>query len=261
MSLFAEKIALVTGAASGIGAAAAERLAQDGAAGLVLLDRDAVGLAVVNQRVSGLGANVLTLVQDVGDAEAWSRAEAAIRRSFGRLDLAVANAGTGAHGALAELPFEGWRKVMSTNLDGAFLTVATALRLIGEGERGGSIVVNASVIAAKVEVGAGAYAVSKAGAVQLARVAAKEGAAQRIRVNALLPGGVETPLWRGVPFFQQLVAAEGSEEAAFAKMGQVNPLGRYATPDEIASLIAFLLSDACGFVTGSSLVCDGGYLL
>jgi NAD(P)-dependent dehydrogenase (short-subunit alcohol dehydrogenase family) len=261
MSQFTDKIALVTGAASGIGAAVAGRLARDGCAGLVLVDRDAEGLSKVNDAAAALGATVLTLAQDVGDAEAWLKGEGAIRRSFGRLDLAVANAGVGAHGPLAELKFEDWRKVMSTNLDGAFLAVSTAMRLIGEGGRGGAIVVNASVMAAKVEIGAGAYAVSKAGAAQLARVAAKEGAAQRIRVNALLPGGVETPIWRGVPFFQQLVAAEGSEEAAFAKMGMANPLGRYATPEEIAGLAAFLLSDDCSYVTGAGLVCDGGYLL
>lgn len=261
MSQFADKVALVTGAASGIGAAIAERLARDGCAGIVLVDLDAEGLDKINDTVAALGANVLVLTQDVGDPEAWSANEGAVRRSFGRLDLAVANAGTGAHGALAELSFEDWRTVMSANLDGAFLTVAAAMRLIGEGGRGGSIVVNASVMAAKVEIGAGAYAVSKGGAAQLARVAAKEGAPQGIRANALLPGGVETPIWRHVPMFNQLVAAEGSEEGAFAKMGQFNPMGRYATAEEIAGLAVFLLSDACGYVTGASLVCDGGYLL
>jgi NAD(P)-dependent dehydrogenase (short-subunit alcohol dehydrogenase family) len=261
MSQFTDKVALITGAASGIGAAIAERLARDGCAGIALMDRDADGLEKVNDTAAALGANVLVLAQDVGDPEAWQAAEGAIRRSFGRLDLAVANAGTGAHGLLKELPFEAWRKAMSTNLDGAFLTVSAAMRLIGEGGRGGSILVNASVTAVKVEIGAGAYAVSKAGAAQLAKVAAKEGAAQRIRVNALLPGGVETAIWHGLPMFQQLVAAEGSEQAAFAKMGQVNPLGRFATAEEIAGIAAFLLSDACGYVTGASLVCDGGYLL
>jgi NAD(P)-dependent dehydrogenase (short-subunit alcohol dehydrogenase family) len=261
MSRLADRVALVTGAASGIGAAIAERLARDGCAGVVLVDRDAEGLAQVNDTVAGLGANALVLAQDVGDPEAWARAEAAIRRSFDRLDLAVANAGVGAYGPVAELPFDAWRRAMSANLDGAFLTLSTAMRLIGEGGRGGSIVVNASVIAAKAEIGVAAYAASKAGAAQLAKVAAKEGAAQRIRVNALLPGGVETPIWRGVPMFEELVASEGSEQAAFARMGQFNPLGRYASAEEIAGLAVFLLSDDCGYVTGASLVCDGGYLL
>lgn len=257
-SQFEGRIALVTGAASGIGAATARRLAAGGVAGLALVDRNPEGLAEVSNQVSAGGINVLTLAQDVGDPEAWSEAEGLIGRTFGRLDLAVANAGTGAHGQLTELSFADWRRVMSTNLDGAFLTVSTAMRLMAGG---GAIVVNASVMASKAEIGAGAYAVSKAGAAHLAKAAAKEGAPARIRVNAVLPGGVETPIWREVPMFNDIVAAQGSEAAAFATMGGFNPLGRYAKPEEIAEVIAFLLSDACGFVTGSSLVCDGGYLL
>jgi len=257
-SQFQGRIALVTGAASGIGAATAQRLADGGVAGLALVDQNPEGLAEVSNRVSAGGINVLTIAQDVGDPQAWGEAEGLIGRTFGRLDLAVANAGTGAHGQLVELGFQDWRRVMSTNLDGVFLTVSAAMRLMTEG---GAIVVNASVMASKAEVGAGAYAVSKAGAAHLVKVAAKEGAPARIRVNAVLPGGVETPIWREVPMFNDIVAAHGSEAAAFAAMGSLNPLGRYAKPEEIAGVIAFLLSDACGFVTGSSLVCDGGYLL
>lgn len=258
---FTDRTALITGAASGIGAATAVRLAEDGVAGLALVDRNAEGLAEVCERVAALGVNVVALAHDVGDPTAWAASEGAIRRSFGHLDLAVANAGTGAHGELAGLSFEDWRRVMSVNLDGAFLAVATAMRLITEGGRGGAVVVNASVMAAGVEVGAGAYAVSKAGAAQLARVAAKEGLAAKIRVNAILPGGVETAIWREVPMFNELVAKTGSEAAAFKVMGASSPIGRFATPEEVAGMIAFLLSDACGVVTGSSLVCDGGYLL
>ena len=258
---FEGRTALVTGAASGIGAATAVRLAEDGVAGLALLDRNPEGLAEVSGRVSALGVNVLTLAHDVGDDQAWAASEAAIRRSFGRLDLAVANAGTGAHGELAELSFKDWRKVMSVNLDGVFLTVSAAMRLIGEGGRGGAMVVNASVMAAKVEAGSGAYAVSKAGAAQLAKAAAKEGLAAKIRVNAILPGGVETAIWREMPMFNDIVAKTGSEAAAFKVMGASSPIGRFATADEIAGMIAFLLSDACAVVTGSSLLCDGGYLL
>jgi len=258
-SQFEGRIALVTGAASGIGAATARRLAAGGVAGLALMDRNPEGLAEISNQISAGGINVLTIAQDVGDPKAWPDAEGLIKRSFGRLDLAVANAGTGAHGQLAELGFEDWRRVLSTNLDGVFLTVSTAMRLMAEA--GGAIVVNASVMASKAEIGAGAYAVSKAGAAHLGKVAADEGAPSRIRVNAGLPGGVEAPIWREVPMFNDIVAAQGSEAAAFATMGGFNPLGRYAKPEEIADVIAFLLSDACGFVTGSSLVCDGGYLL
>ena len=120
----------------------------------------------------------------------------------------------------------------------------------------------ASAAALKAEPGIAAYAASKAGALQLARVAAKEGAPDRIRVNAILPGGVQTPIWRDVPFFQQLVQETGDEQAAFDRMAALaTPLGQYATADEIANQIAFLLSDAASSMTGAALVVDGGYTL
>ena len=103
---------------------------------------------------------------------------------------------------------------------------------------------------------------SKAAVVQLAKVAAKEGAPDRIRVNAILPGGVETPIWREMPFFQDLIAQHGSEAAAFDAMAAMaTPLGRYARADEVAAQIAHLLSDASATMTGAAVVMDGGYSL
>jgi NAD(P)-dependent dehydrogenase (short-subunit alcohol dehydrogenase family) len=253
-------VALVTGAASGIGLATATRLAADGVAGLVLVDRDADRLAAVAETLDDRGLRVLTRAHDVADPGAWAETEATARATFGRLDWTVANAGVADSGALTEMSFEVWRRVLSPNLDGVFLTLQTGMRLIREGGRGGAIIVVASAAAVKAEVGTGAYAASKAGAVQLMRVAAKEGASDQIRVNAILPGGVVTPIWRDVPFFTDLVQQTGSEDAAFTAMASMaTPLGRYATADEVAGLIAFLLSDAAATITGASLVCDGGY--
>ena len=114
----------------------------------------------------------------------------------------------------------------------------------------------------KAEPGIAAYAASKAALLQLARVAAKEAAPRGIRVNAILPGGVETPIWRTMPFFADLVAETGSEQAAFDRMaGFATPLGHYARPDEIAAQIAFLLSGAARSITGAALTVDGGYTL
>jgi NAD(P)-dependent dehydrogenase (short-subunit alcohol dehydrogenase family) len=114
----------------------------------------------------------------------------------------------------------------------------------------------------KAEPGIAAYGASKAAVIHLARIAAKEGAAAKIRVNAIAPGGVETPIWTGLPFFEQLIQQTGSEEAAFAAMGGMStPLARYAKPEEIAEQIAFLLSDKAAFTTGACLVSDGGYSL
>jgi NAD(P)-dependent dehydrogenase (short-subunit alcohol dehydrogenase family) len=253
-------VALVTGAASGIGLATAMRLAADGVAGLVLVDRDANRLAAVSETFDTKRLRVLTRAHDVADPGAWVETETIARTTFGRLDWAIANAGVADSGPLAEISFEAWRRVLAANLDGVFLTLQASMRLIREGGHGGAIVVVASAAAVKAEVGTGAYAASKAGAAQLMRVAAKEGAPDRIRVNAILPGGVITPIWHDVPFFTDLVQQTGSEEAAFAAMASMaTPLGRYASAEEVAGLIAFLLSDAAASITGASLVCDGGY--
>ena len=127
---------------------------------------------------------------------------------------------------------------------------------------GGSIVLTASASGLKAEKGIAAYGASKAALIHLARIAAKEGAAARIRVNSIAPGGVETPIWSEMPFFADLVASTGSEEAAYGAMaGAATPLGRFAKPEEIAEQIAFLLSDCAATITGSCLVADGGYSL
>jgi 2-keto-3-deoxy-L-fuconate dehydrogenase len=256
------EIALVTGAGSGIGAATAARLADAGVGGLVLTDRDGGAVDAVAARLDRPGLRRLTRVADVADEGAWLAVEGEVRSVFGRLDYAVANAGV-AHGEpLAEHRFDEWRRVLAVNLDGAFLTLRSALRLIRAGGRGGAIVVVASAAALKAEPGVAAYGASKAGALHLARVAAKEGAPDRIRVNAILPGGVQTPIWRDVPLFQQLVQETGDERAAFERMAALaTPLGRYAMADEVANQIAFLLSDAARTITGAALVVDGGYTL
>jgi 2-keto-3-deoxy-L-fuconate dehydrogenase len=255
-----DRVALITGAASGIGLAAAQTLAAAGVGRLVLIDRDQAKLDAV---AGGLGsAQVLMRVQDVADEAAWVETAKAVHARFGRLDFAVANAGISDAGTIADYPFERWRRVMSVNLDGAFLTLKCAMPLIKAGQRGGAIVVVSSISGVKAEAGVGAYGASKAAVVQLAKVAAKEGAPDRIRVNAILPGGVETPIWREMDFFKDLVAEHGSEAAAFAAMAKMaTPLQRYASADEIAVQIAHLLSDASALITGASVIIDGGYSL
>ena len=121
----------------------------------------------------------------------------------------------------------------------------------------------ASAAGVKAEPGVAAYGASKAAVIHLARIAAKEGGPSGIRVNSIAPGGVETPIWSGVPFFQALVESQGSEEAAFKAMavGGSTPLGRFGRPEEIAGQIAFLLSEQAAFMTGACLVSDGGYSL
>jgi len=248
MSEFSGKTALVTGAASGIGAACAQWLTAQGIGRLLLVDRDGRGLDRLElpcERVAG----------DVGDETLWERLE----REIASLDYAVLNAGIAAGGPIADTAFAEWRKVMGVNLDAMFLSLRTAIRRM---TGGGAIVLTSSVAGFKAEPGNGPYGVTKAGVIHLAKAAAKEGAAKGVRVNAIAPGGVDTAIWDEIAFFKDLVAQTGSREAAIAAMGSASaPLGRFATPEEIAGQIGFLLSEAAATITGTVLVSDGGYLL
>lgn len=250
MRNFEGAICLITGAASGIGAATATLLADQGAKKLILVDLDEEKLA---DFAFSLPCERQPIVGDVTDERLWRDAD------LTGLTHAVVNAGIGAGGAIADLPFAEWRRVLSINLDGAFLTLQAAMQAMVS--RGGAIVMTASAAGLKAEPGIAAYAASKAAVIQLARVAAKEGAASGIRVTSIAPGGVETPIWRGVPAIAEMIEQEG-EEAVFKSMAAIaTPLGRYAKPEEIAAQIAFLLSESCGFVTGTCFVTDGGYTL
>lgn len=250
---FTNSIALVTGAASGIGAAVAETLATGRVAKLVLVDRDGARL---DRIASDLPCETRLIVGDVGNETLWGQAD------LSGLTHAVVNAGISSGGPIEDLDFAEWRRVMSVNLDGAFLTLRAAMRAIRENGGGGAIVLTASASGVKAEPGVAAYGASKAAVIQLARVAAKEGAPAGIRVNTIAPGGVETPIWTDLRFFQDLAREKGSEAAAFEAMAAMaTPLGRYAKPDEIAEQIAFLLSDKAAFVTGACLITDGGYTL
>lgn len=257
-----DRVALITGAASGIGEATAVRLAAAGVGRFALVDRDEAGCRRVAAALGRSADDVLVRVHDVADETAWAETETALDVRFGRLDLAVANAGIADGGEIADYDFARWRQVLGVNLDGVFLTLRASLRAMRRAGRGGSVVVVASASGIKAEPGTAAYGASKAGALHLARVAAREGAPDRIRVNAILPGGVETPIWSDVPFFRDLVAETGSEDAAFARMASMaTPLARYAKAAEIADGIAFLLSDRAAYMTGAAQVVDGGYTL
>jgi len=241
---------LITGAASGIGAAAATLLAGRGAKKLILADLQEDKLA---DFAFSLPCERQLLIGNVADEGLWTGAD------LTGLTHAVINACIGAGGPIDQLSFDDWRRVMSVNLDGAFLTLRAAMRAMRG--NGGSIVITASAAGVKAEAGGAAYASPKTAVIHLARVAAKEGAASGIRVNSIAPGGVETPIWHGVPGFAELAETEGLD-AAFRKMSSTaTPLGRFAKPEEIAEQMAFLLSAKAGFVTGACFVSDGGYTL
>ncbi|HTU12016.1 MAG TPA: SDR family oxidoreductase [Allosphingosinicella sp.] len=253
MSDFADAIVLITGAAAGIGAATATRLAAGGARKLILVDLDEDRL---RDFAFSLPCERQVLIGDVADEGFWARAD------LTGLSHALVNAGIGAGGAIESLSFADWRQVMSINLDGAFLTLQAAMRSIRATGKGGAIVLTASAAGVKAEPGIGPYGASKAAVIHLARIAAKEAASANIRINSIAPGGVETDIWKSVAFFTDLVEKTGSEEAAYKAMASMaTPLGRYAKPAEMAEQIAFLLSDRASYTTGACLVSDGGYSL
>ncbi|MEO9970440.1 MAG: SDR family oxidoreductase [Hyphomonadaceae bacterium] len=238
---------LITGAASGIGRATARALAAQGHA-LGLIDQDETGLTSL---LAELGADHHMAAMDVADPSAWAALD--IDRP---LTGAVICAGISEAALITDMRFEDWRKVMSVNLDGAFLGLQTALKHASDGA---SLVAVSSATGHKPAPMTAAYGASKAGLSQLVRTAALEAAPRRIRVNAVAPAGVKTPMFSDQPFFDALKTEHGSEAAAWAALGQSIPLGRYAEPDEVARMIAFLLGEDSATITGAILNCDGGY--
>lgn len=250
----AGKVALAVGAASGIGRAAAAVLAEHGAV-VWCADLNAGGAAATAGPIGGKSAGL-----DVTREADWEAVIAAVVREHGRLDVLVNSAGISFAAPVAETSLDDWRRVLSVNLDGVFLGTKRAIRAMRA--TGGSIVNVSSVSGLKSAPGASAYSTSKAGVCMFSRAAAKEcaDAGLAIRVNTVCPGGVKTPLWRTMLFFQELIAKTGSEEAAFQAMLAGSPPGsRFAEPEEIAHAILYLASDESRFVTGSDLVIDSGF--
>lgn len=253
IQIFAGRSALVTGAASGIGAACARALAARGATRLFLVDVDAAGLDALDLSEAS-GCEVHRIAGSVADEALW----AALGPRLTGLDHAVVNAGIGSGGQISEISLAEWRRVMAVNLDGAFMTLATALRAM-EGKAGSAVVV-ASVTGLKPIPGIGPYGVSKAAVAHMARIAAAENAKKGIRVNAIAPGGVDTAIWESGDDFKASVAAVG-REATIKAMAKTTPLGRFASSDEMAGSILYLLSDAAANITGHVMVSDGGFTL
>jgi NAD(P)-dependent dehydrogenase (short-subunit alcohol dehydrogenase family) len=240
---------LITGAAAGIGLAIAHRLASDGAA-LVLADRDESGLARICEEISARGTAVTGLPGDLADTGTID----AVAEAAGVLDGLVNCAGIYPVTPVLELSADEWDRVLTLNLRTPFLlTRAVAKRMISAG-RGGSIVNISSTASVLARPGIAHYGASKAGLNQLTRVFAVELAPHGIRVNAVLPGVIETETVKA----SQTTAAAVAEMAA--KRARI-PMGRLGTPAEIAEMAAFLLSPAASYATGALISADGGFSL
>jgi 3alpha(or 20beta)-hydroxysteroid dehydrogenase len=233
----AGKIVLVTGAASGIGWAAAQALAGEGAS-VLLADRDEESGRTRSADLPGDTCRFIPL--DVSDPQAWHRAIRDIEAAHGRLDGLVNNAGVGGAGRLEDSDPHTWRRVLSVNLDGVFFGMHAAIPLLSEPET--ASIVNISSIAGLVGFrGSAAYAASKWGVHGLTKTAALELGDRGIRVNSIHPGSIATPLTADLD----------------RGIGQI-PAGRVGRPEEIASLIVHLVSDESRFTNGASIAVDGG---
>lgn len=251
-TVFKGKVVLITGAAGGIGRATARRFAQAGAT-VVATD------LAFDKEENDTDETVRRLEHDVSSEASWTEALADVIATDGRLDVLVNNAGVSLGQKLTDVDLDDWRWVMSVNLDGAFLGMKHAIPLMRE--HGGSIVNISSALAVVGRPFTSAVSASKAGLMALTRTAAVEVAAQKpaIRVNAVLPGGVDTDIFKGQSWWPDQSTSDEREMAARSTILDVTPMSRLASPAEIAQSVLFLASDEASFITGSALTVDGGF--
>jgi len=249
---FTGKVAIVTGAASGIGRAVAERLAREGAR-VLIADRDADNGPDVAAGIHAAGGEAAYLPADVTRYDDCRRMVDETASRWGGLDLLVNNAGVGGGAPVAALEEEAWDHILDVNLKGVYLCSRAGLPALAA--RGGGAILNVASIAGLIAAPAmGAYAASKAGVMQLTKVLALEGARQNIRANALCPIWVDTPMVR------RYVGRAPDPEQTFQGLKARIPLGRIGTVDDVAAAALFLLSDEASFITGVALPLDGGAL-
>lgn len=248
-----DKVALITGAAGGIGLAAAELFVREGAA-VVLADNQAELLRRETERIAAQGFRVRELAVDVTRAADLRGAVELARDEFGRLDILFANAGLGYVGAIVDTTDDDWDRIMDVNAKGVFLSCREAIRqMLAQDPPGGSIVITGSISSLTGIPGQAPYAPSKGAALQLARQLAVEYATRGVRVNCVCPGTIDTPMLR------KAMATLDDPDALLKMLQDGHPMGRIGTPEEVAAAVLFLASDEASFVTGAALSVDGGY--
>lgn len=247
-----QRVAIVTGAARGLGLDIARRLLRDGMA-VTIADVD----EAVHDVAAQLGERAHAAVCDVRDSHhVDSFVETTIVRS-GRLDLFVANAGVGGGGPIAEMSDEAYRQIVSVNLDGTFYSCRAAARaMIPSGT--GSIVTIGSIFGRDTPAGSGVYGATKAGIVAMTHALARELGPHGIRVNCVSPGNMATEMhWAALR--RQSAARDIPFERLVAEVRDRIPLGRHGTGDDVAAMVSFLASDDAAYITGQTINVDGGY--
>lgn len=250
MGRLAGKVAVITGAASGIGAATAIRFAHEGAA-VVVADLNAEGGNAVVAKCAAAGGHACFQRADVSQESDIKALIDRALREYGRLDVVFNNAGIGgAIGPIEETSVDDWDRTQAVLLRAVFLGIKHAV-LPMRRQGGGSIISTASVAGLRGAAGPHSYSAAKAGVINLTRSAAIELAKDRIRVNCICPGGINTPLISGrIP---------GGEPVTAQFMATIQPIPRAGVPDDIANMALYLASDESSFVTGAAMVVDGGF--
>jgi len=248
MSEFSDKVAVVTGGASGIGEAIVKELAAAGAK-VVVADRDTAGMKRVVGEITATGGVALPFELDAANASANAAMVEFAVKSFGALHLAVNNAGIGGPSApTGEYPLDGWQQVMDVNLNGVFYGLRYEIPAILK-SGGGSIVNMASILGSVGFANAVAYTATKHALLGMTKVAAMEYAAKGVRINAVGPGFIDTPL-----------LSKNLTPETLKYVAGLHPIQRLGRAEEVSALTCFLLSDRASFITGSYHLVDGGYV-
>ncbi len=252
---FRGKVAVVTGGSKGIGLATARMLAMEGASTAIVSLHDAQD-RVQEIRISAGHDGIIGIRANVSDSEQVRQMVQQVTDAFGGVDILVNSAGVQRYGSVVDTDEELWDQVIETNLKGMFLTSKYCIPVMRK-RGGGAIVHVSSVQAYAAQKGVAAYSASKGGINALTRAMAVDHASEGIRVNAVCPASVDTPMLR---FAADLLRGEASQESLIETWGTMHPVGRVGTPEEVAHLIAYLCSDKASFITGADIKIDGGLL-
>lgn len=247
------KVALITGGGSGIGRASSVLFAQEGAAAVVVVDRDGAGAATTATECEAAGSQALAVEANVTETDAPDRIVAEVIERFGHLDVLMTAAGISVGRTLVDTSPQDWDMVFDTNVKGTYLWLRAGIPpMLNQGS--GSVITVASQLAVNGGRGNAAYIASKGAIVALTRTTANDCAAHGVRVNSLLPGATETPLLERS--FARLADAGAARERSLAR----HPMGRFGRPEEVANAALYLASDESSFTTGTEIRVDGGWI-